>query len=435
VQSSLRNAIVCVVSAISAWSGGEPVDPIYPVGTRFPLLLYSIHTAEEMAEVEEAGWSVGHRYRFTEEFFDVIEKAGWLCVAHLEGKTKVEKAATVAAPKAKKGADAANQEEAGGTAHAVAPTERLRTEEEVAADIRAYAAHDALAWWDFPEEQRWWYKDEYQIVKSLSAWTRKYDPRERPNYMYLPGHYTTKSILKYLEYLDIVGAGTYTEYSHQPRAWVRWRTEETIRAITTGGFRIGPDYLNGEKTPIGIPMMFSGGLHKSDPITPVGAYHDFWSCIASGARGIFVFSFWHRRDLPIFQKTWADGFNLAARNLHSVPGLDQALLFGEDVPLTVTVTKGAPRTSTFRPYGFEEDLSLPSVNVLGRKHNGTLYIVAVSSQERPVTAAISGLPPGVTDLQVHCEVRKDGDEVAPVKNAFEDTFPWLTVHLYTAKMP
>lgn len=427
--------VVFVLIALSPSTGSGAAEAIYPVGTRFPLMLYSIHTADEMGEVEAAGWNVAHRYRFTGDFFAEVEKAGWLCVAHLEGKTKVDNAPPSPVEKTGKSAGAANLEEADGTGEAVAPAERLRTEDEVAADIRSYAEHDALAWWDLPEEQRWWYPNEYQIVKNLSAWTRKYDPKTRPNYMYIPGHYMSKSFAKYLEYLDIVGAGTYTEYSHQPRAWVRWRMEETVRAIKDAGFRVGRDYLNGEKTPIGIPMLFSSGLHKMDPITPTGAYHDFWSCIASGARGIFLFSFWHRRDLPIFQKTWSDGYNRAARNLHRVPGLDQALLFGEEVPLTVTVTKGAPRTSTFRPYGVEEDISLPSINVLARKHNGALYIVAVSSQERPVTATISGLPTDLTGLRVHCEDREDGNDIACEEDAFEDAFPWLTVHLYTARLP
>ena len=415
--------------------GQEPPKPIYPAGTRFPLMLYSIHTVEEMKEVETTGWNVGHRYGFKESYFDTVEEAGWLSVAHLEGKLKTKAPAKPAPAKGNGDTTAANLEEADGTGKGVAPTDRLRTEVEVAADIQAYAGHDALAWWDFPEEQRWWRKDELQILKNLSAWTRKHDPRKRPNYMYLPGHYSAKGIAKYVPYLDIIGTGIYTEYSHQARAWVRWRMEETIRGIEEAGHKIGHDYLNGEKTPIGIPMLFSGGLLKSDPITPVGAYHDFWSCIASGARGIFVFSFWHRRDLPIFKKTWADGYNRAARNLQAVPGLDQALLFGEDVPLTVTVTKGSPRTATFRPYGFEEDISLPAVNVLGRKHKGRLYIIAVSSQERPVTATISGLPTGVSDLRVHGEQRQDGDAITMTEGAFEEAFPWLTVHLYTAELP
>ncbi len=432
-------AVVALFGIVAGTLEVRGAEPIYPVGKRFPLLLYSIHTVEEMKEVEGAGWNVAHRYSFDAAFFEVVEKADWLCVPHLNGRVEAEAPAKprVQPADGKKGrGTAANAEEANATGQKKTARLRLRTEEEVRADIAAYAAHDCVAWWDFPEEQRWWRRDEYQVVKNLSAWTRKYDPAKRPNYMYLPGHYRADAVAKYVPYLDIIGAGTYTEYSHQPRAWVRWRTEETIRGIRLAGCRIGADYLAGEKVPIGIPMLFSGGLDKADPITPVGAYHDFWSCIASGAKGIFLFSFWHRRDLPLYAKTWEDGYNRAARNLYAVPGLDQAILYGEDVPLRVAVTKGSPRTPTFRPYGVDEDISLPSVNVLGKKHDGRLYIVAVSSRERPVTARVESLPEGIRTLRVYGETRKNADNTVPVVDgAFEETFPWLTVRLYSAELP
>ena len=434
-----KTSVAAGAAMAAALNAAElPSDRIYPEGSRFPLVLYSIHTVEEMKEVEPTGWAVGHRYNFADDFFETVEQAGWMCVAHLRGKTKSTPATTPAAGDTNATQGAANAEEAGRTAHEVKPAERLRTEEEVAGDITRYADHGCVAWWDFPEEQRWWREDEYAIVKNLSAWTRKHDPKQRPNYMYLPGHYSAEAVAKYVQYLDIIGAGTYTEYAHQQRAWVRWRTEETIRGIRQAGCRIGPDYLRGEKTPIGIPMLFGGDFGKMDPISPVGAYHDFWSCLASGARGIFLFSFWHRRDLPMFRKTWEDGYNRAARDLNRDPRLPQALLFGKTVPLAVTVTKGSPRTATFRPYGIEEDLSLPSVNVLAKRHRGTLYVIAVSSQERPVTARISGLPEGVERLEVVTrEEAGDEDEetVAVTNGAFEQRFPWLTVRVYRTALP
>lgn len=430
----LATAIAC---ALNSFGAELPADRIYPEGSRFPLVLYSIHTVEEMKEVEPAGWCVGHRYNFKPEFFKVVDEAGWLTVAHLSGKTKVQKPPKPAPTAKKTNTAAANREEAGATGEQVGSHERLRTEAEVSADIRAYAANDCVAWWDFPEEQRYWRKDEYAIVKNFSAWTRKYDPRKRPNYMYFPGHYSAEAVAKYVEYLDIIGTGIYTEYAHQPRAWVRWRMEETIRGIRQAGHAIGPDYLNGERIPIGIPMLF-GKAKKMDVITPVEAYHDFWSCLAAGARGIFVFSFWHRRDLPVFRMTWEDGFNRAARNLTADPGLPQALLFGDSIELDVTVTKGSPRTCTFRPYGVDEDISLPAVNVLAKRHKGMLYIIAVSSQERPVTARIIGFPQGVVELEVLGKERpedKGGNRVSVEAGAFVESFPWLTVHLYRARFP
>jgi hypothetical protein len=107
------------------------------------------------------------------------------------------------------------------------------------------------------------------------------------------------------------------------------------------------------------------------------------------------------------------------------------------VELTVTVTKGSPRTCTFRPYSLEEDISLPAVNVLAKQHKGMLYVIAVSSQERPVTAAISGLPEGIDELEVFGEERPPdtgGNRVRVEDGAFSDSFPWLTVHLYRARL-
>ena len=217
------------VATTAAQDAIDPESLVYPEGKRFPLVLYSIHTPEEMAEAGEAGWIVGHRYAFKAEYLELARAAGWLAVAHLRGKMKVEvlpeKAETDA--EAKTG-QAANTEEAGGTANPVKPQERPMTEQEAAAEIAGLASHENLAWWDLPEELRWWRPDEYDLVKNLSAWTRKYDPRQRPNFMYLPGHYGAAGVAKYVEYLDIIGAGTYTEYSHQPRAWVRWRQEQTM---------------------------------------------------------------------------------------------------------------------------------------------------------------------------------------------------------------
>ncbi len=429
-----------LVCGALAWAQTPPGpdDAVYPEGKRFPLVLYSIHTPEEFAEAGEAGWNVGHRYNFDHSYLDLAGQNGWLSLAHLTGKMKIEAPAATAGdePTAVDG-QAANPEEAGATGEKPKPTERPQTEEEAAADITLMAAYENLAWWDLPEELRYWRADEYDMVKNLSAWTRKYDPRQRPNFMYIAGHYSAEAVEKYVEYLDIIGTGIYTEYSHQPRAWVRWRMEETVRSIELAGREIGPDYRNGQRTPIGIPMLFCT-IDRMSVMVPQEAYHDFWSCIASGARGIAVFSYWHKRDVPTLQKTWELGYKRAAANLMGAGGLDQAILFGETVPLQVEVIKGPSMTPTFRPYGIEEDLSLPSVNVLAKSHEGMLYVISVCSHDRPVTARISGLPEGIERLEVLFEDRpedKGGNTVTVTDGAFEDDYPWLTVHLYRAPLP
>jgi len=370
----------------------------YPQGKAFPLGLYSIETLEEMQREQPHGWNIAHTYGKQAEHQAVVKQAGWAGLAHLA------KAA----------------------------------EEETKAMIEALLGSGPVAWWDFPEEQRHWRADEYQIVKDLSAWTRKYDPQRHPNFMYLPGHYGAEAVAKYVPYLDIIGAGTYTEYAHMPRAWVRWRMEETIRGIALAGAKIGPDYLAGEKTPIGIPMLFyrDGAL---DIISSVEAYHDFYSCLAAGARGMLVFSYWHKRDADVLQKSY-DAYAKGAAEVSGPEGLGQALLFGEDVPLTCEITDGPERTYAFRPTGLKEDVSFPSVNVLGKRHQGKLFVIAVNSSERPVKAKLAGLPEGVPQLRLPFEKApgpdgKPTDQPRTVKvegGVAEDSFGWLGVHVYVA---
>lgn len=433
-------SVLLILLTTLATAQQPATERIYPEGRRFPLLLYSIHTLEEMEEAGEAGWNTAHRYNFSEDFLELVAQAdGWYALAHLSGMTTEPLPETGDEDGDDQQQDtgtAANPEEAGETGARV--QKRPQTEQEAAGVIQDLAAHDVLAWWDLPEELRYWREDEYDLVKNLSAWTRTYDAQKRPNYMYQPGHSGAERVAKYVPYLDIIGCGTYTEYAHQPRAWVRWRMEETIRGIELAGHDIGPDYLNGERVPIGIPMLFYSSDHRFDVITPAEAYHDFWSCIASGARGIMVFSYWHQRDLEILKTTWERGYKKAAANLTGGGQLDQAILFGEDVPLSVEITGGSSRTVSFRPYGVDEDVSFPSVNVLARAYEGTLYIITVSSRERPVTARISGLPEGIDEVEVMFEERSEeqgGNTIPVAGGSFEDAYPYLTVHVYRTEMP
>jgi len=389
--------IAICLSLLPLQALAQPEAP-YPQGRAFPLGLYSIGSLEEMSKERPFGWNIAHTYSMKPEYLGIVKDAGWFALAHLA----------------------------------------KASETDTKAIVEDLAGRGPVAWWDFPEEQRHWRADEYQTVRDLFTWTRQYDPQRHPAFMYNAGHYQAEAIAKYVPYLDIIGAGTYTEYAHMPRAWVRWRTEETIRGITLAGAKIGPDYLNGEKTPIGIPMLFYRA-EALDVISPVEAYHDFYSCLAAGARGILVFSYWHKRDADVLQKSY-EAYAKAASEVSGPEGLGQALLFGEDVPLTCEITDGPERTYAFRPTGLKEDVSFPSVNALGKRHQGKLFIVAVNSSERGVKAKITGLPEGVTQLRLPFEkaLDKDGkptDQTRVVKvegGVIEDACGWLGVHVYVA---
>lgn len=379
--------VLCSLCGVGAGcqAAGEDAERPYPQGRRFPLGLYSIHTIEEMKEAGRFGWNIAHCYGFKVEYLDTVKEGGLWALAHVEDKDEGAAKATLA----------------------------------------QLAAYDCLAWYDLPEEQRYWRKDEFDLLKNLCQWTRKYDRKQRPNFMYLPGHYDSEAVAKYVPYLDIIGAGAYTEYAHQPRAWVRWRVESEIEAIRKAGFKVGPDYVHGEKTPIGIPMLFAD-LKAMDIISPVEAYHDFYSCIASGARGILLFSYWHQRDEAVLKKTY-EAYAKAASEIAGPERLGEAVLFGTDLEgLRLRIIEGPERTCNFRPYGFKADLSYPSLNVLAKELEGALYLVAVNSSEQAVRAALKGLPDKAREARVLFENRT----VAVTKGVLEDGFGWLGVHVY-----
>ena len=234
--------------------------------------------------------------------------------------------------------------------------------------------------------------------------------------------------------VDIIGAGTYTKAVNMPHAWVRYRIESVIEAIQLAGFKVGPNYLRGEKTPIGIPMCYSGksAKVKFNPISAHGAYHDFYSCLASGARGILVFSYFHRKDSPETQKAYIAYAKAASELGNKNVGLGQALLFGMNVPCTVQITKGPARTKTFRPKGMNKDISYPSINVRAMKWRNNLYIIAVNSseQETEIEATLTILPPRVNEAKVLFENR-----TVPILNEkIQDTFKPLGVHVYKAPL-
>ncbi|NEQ27018.1 MAG: hypothetical protein F6K28_49995, partial [Microcoleus sp. SIO2G3] len=131
---------------------------VYPQGNQFPLGLYSIHLPEEMSVARQFGWNIVHRYQFTPSFLETSANSKMLALASLPGESKV-------------------------------------IPEGVAEQtISNLAKSDQVVWLDFPEEQRYWEEGEMALVTNYAAWTRKYDPKKRPNYMYIPGHYSAEDV-------------------------------------------------------------------------------------------------------------------------------------------------------------------------------------------------------------------------------------------------
>ena len=138
-----------------------------------------------------------------------------------------------------------------------------------------------ISWWDLPEEVNIEIQ-EMQIVQDYTALTRAHDSLQRPNYMYIPGHYEVSAIENYVPYLDI--PLTVILDIKLPHAYTRWSIERT-RAILNQGYTSGKDYINDEKTVMAILEIYE----TDSLLTEEGTWHDFWM-VACDVKGIVAFS-------------------------------------------------------------------------------------------------------------------------------------------------
>jgi len=400
----LMTTLACSLAlTVAALAQDLPERP-YPQGNAFPLGAFSLHPVEEIPQATAFGWNFGHTYHFDATYLDAALANGLYSLATLprpEGEV---------------------------------------TWDTVRERITECAARENVVWWNLPEELRYWRAGEWEMVERMPQLTRELDPQQRPNFMYFPNHYTAAAMARYVPSLDIIGAGVYVDSVGLPRPWVRWRIEAEIEAIQRAGHEVGQDYLAGERTPILVPMLY--WREGIDVISPHEAYHDFWSGICAGARGVLVFSYWHQRDTAILKQTWA-AYSRAAAEITGEERLGQVVLFGEPFAgVSFAITQGPAMGAAFFPPGHDYEVRYPSLNVRAWSFEGSLYVLAVSSAERAVTARLLGLPQGATEAQALFETVTPEEGAQPVARtvtitggALEDSFAGLGVHIYRIAWP
>ena len=308
------------------------------------------------------------------------------------------------------------------------PTNKIEwPKAKVQALVDALAGHANVAWWDLPEEARPWSAREMKLLTDYTAWTRLSDPARRPTYEYTPNNRNAAGISPIVRGVDILGLSCYCEEMRMPHAWVRYKIQEAgRRGIALAGATVGRDYLHGQKTPVAI--LFCARDKKSGRMPDADqTYHDFWSAIVSGARGIGVYAYHHAmRDDPALARNF-ERLNEAAAQISGPEKIGDVVLWGETFPgVGCEILAGPAKTVAFRPPTEKADFQYPSINLLSKVRGGNLYIMAVNSTGQPVTARISGLTSGATAASLPFESR-----VVPASGGnFADTFPPWGVHIY-----
>lgn len=401
-MSPLRSVpSVCCILLLFSLGVSRAQEPVYPEGKRFPLGVYSVDLKDPVAK---HGWNIGQSYGFRQD------KQGFIARARDAGLLSLGLSETI---------------------------KLEMPEAEIARLIAECTPAESIAWWDIPEEVKWYEPAKFAALQERCAWVRKHDSLRHPLFMYLAGDFGIEDVQHYVPLVDVVSASCYSNFKNRPRAFNRWILESRIAAIKQAGYRIGPDYRNGEKTVCAVLELFDFTDSGDRLSFPHHAYHDFWSAIASGAQGILVYSHARQKTNPRLPAYW-EQYCLAASRLTGPERLDQVVLFGtEAISVTARVANGPARTPAFKPRinalsptpPPDIEIDYPSINVLAKTWNGNLYLVAVNSAIGKITAEINALPPNVTKATVLFEDR----EVAVYNGVIQDDFSDHGVHIY--KMP
>lgn len=376
------------VEIIQNENGEISSTALYPFGEEYPLGLYALYADHNT--VSDDHWNCGHTYGeapVSSSYFETCEENNLNSMARLSAV------------------------ESDGIR---SPQPRAVT----IGEVQQQAVHDNLSWWDIPEELRYWYDSEFEIVQEYTSLTRQYDPRQRPNYMYLPGHYSAENIENYVPYLDIIPASCYTNHMGQPHSYVRWSIERTKEAIANQGYTLGRDYLNNEKTVMAILELYESGRS----LTEEGTWHDFWLSVASDVKGVLVYSHFYRDKSPSLAASWIK-LNEAVR-VFKKNGIDKALLQGSNNGLSFSVANGPALAPSFQVGS--ETIQYPSLKLLAKEWNDTTYVVVVNSAEQEVAYQLEGISsPLNTGLDL-----LSADILEIQNEILKDTLPALGVSLF-----
>ena len=246
-------------------------------------------------------------------------------------------------------------------------------------------------WYMVPEERRWWKKREFEFLRIVYRAIRKADPSGRPVWMYMPGHYGLDSVAKYNDRMDVMGKGTYTNYSgfKDQRVWVRHSTEIMVEAAKRS------------RRPLVVLPVLEMMRSPDDAELPKvsdWARHDVYCAMIAGAHGFSIFTLWNRPNLRKAYKNYYAAYSRASKELSGKNGLGEIFLFGERcADLKFSVTDGPAEIELKqRKEGDQQKTSAgqqyPPVSLADIRHVRGRYCFMVNSANVPVKGALRGLP-------------------------------------------
>ena len=202
--------------------------------------------------------------------------------------------------------------------------DKIALQQEIQKQVLQFAGKKEIVWWAVtPEELRPWRPAEMDYLKTVCDAIRENDPQHRPIYLYNPNHRDAQTLAPIARQVDIVAKGCYVNSTghKQNRAWVRWSVEQESAAIRAAG------------RPGAMPILNPELCHDPDPAEDgeIRAWvrHDVYLGLASGAKGVLIWSLYPREGVRRTWQLWYDAYAECGRELNGPRGLAQVFLFGE----------------------------------------------------------------------------------------------------------
>lgn len=268
----------------------------------------------------------------------------------------------------------------------------------VAEAVRRHAGTKEIIMWAIqPEELRPWRRDEMAYLAAVAQTVRREDPLSRPLFLYNPNHRDAASLAAIVPHLDVVGKGCYANIAgHKDnRAWIRWSVEQM--AVAAAKARPGA-------WPLVMPELAKDPEPGDLPLIRAWVRHDTYLGMMSGAKGVFLWSLFPRREVKATWKTWYDAYAECGRELNGERQLGAFFLFGHPRD-SLRVSTAEPR----RPYplgssvrnALEAATTQPGEGKKGLLHPWTKVELALGAERaiflanscpEPTTFRVAGLP-------------------------------------------
>jgi hypothetical protein len=396
-----------------------PAEGIFPQGRKMAFMGYSGEPARDLTN----GFTVaGPAYGKQLPYITRCASNGWPVVAHVGMPIKF-----LTITSSNQFVTSSNRF----TASTNQLPTKVEVQQEIREQIRALAGFKEIVWWALtPEELRPWRIPEMDYLKTACDTIRENDPLHRPIYLYNPNHRDAQTLTPIARQVDILAKGCYVNFTGKKdeRAWVGWSMEQEVAALRAGGRPGAIALLN--------PELCKDPEPAEDDQIRTWVRHDVYLGLASGAKGVLIWSLYPRKDVRRTWQLWYDAYAECGRELNGPRGLAQVFLFGErrsdlkvrlmDSETTTQVTLGGDieTGTTSLQERATRKTTLPAWTYAEFAYGDSRWLFIINSAKTLSHFVVTGWPSGARaeDAFSGAAIRLKDSEGLPVNLAANEVF-------------